>query len=194
MTLAPEARSLPLLICCSSNYIKLNGNDLTSGIPYKEKNIYIKIINGEPYHADIILAEPSLNPVISPKLADVIKEKKIQYGELIPIYEGFYKDYFVLNAIPLLDLVDEKKSTTLCVINRKNIYVNAYLKEYSGPDGIFRIKNYSVFPFVTEGMIQIIKQFDHKGITFRDGILANSAEYQKLMNKGRSVNRRSKGD
>jgi hypothetical protein len=183
MSLAPEASSLPLLICCSSNYIELNGNDLTSGIPYKEKYIYTKMKNGEPYYADIILAEPSLNPVISPKLASVIKEKKIQYGELIPIYEGFYKDYFVLNAIPLLDLVDERKSTTMCV-NGRNIYVNAYLKEYSGPDGIFRIKNYAVFPFVTEGMIQIIKQFDHKGITFRDDMLVNSAMYQKIMNKG----------
>jgi hypothetical protein len=185
MSLAQEASSLPLLLCCSSNYIRLNGNDLTSGIPYKEKYIYTKMKYGEPYHADIILAEPCLNPVISPKLADVIKEKKVQYGELIPIYEGFYKDYFVLNAIPLLDLIDEEKSTTLCVINGKNIYDNAYLKEYSGPDGIFRIKDYNVFPFVTEGMIQIIKQFDHKGITFRDDMLVNSAEYQKLINKGR---------
>ena len=180
LTLAQEASLLPLLLCCSSNYIKLNGNDLTSGIPYKEKNIYIKIVNGEPYHADIILAEPCLTPVISPKLASVIKEKHFQYGEMIPIYDGFYKDYFVLNPIPLIDLVDEKKSTTLC-INGKNIYLNAYLKEYSGPDGFFRIRDYAVMPFVTEEMIQIIKQFNYKGIAFRDGILANSAEYQKLV-------------
>jgi len=176
--MTPASNSLPLLLCCSSNYIKLNGNDLISGIPYKGKYIYIKIVNGKPYHADIILAEPCLNPVISPKLASVIKEKKVQYGELIPIYEGFYKDYFVLNAIPLLDIVNEEKSTTMC-INGKNIYVNVYLNEYSGPDGVFRIRDYAVIPFVTEGMIQIIKQFDYKGIAFRDDMLVNSAKYQK---------------
>ena len=42
-------------------------------------------------------------------------------------------------------------------------------------------KDYAVMPFVTEGVIQIIKYFNYKGITFSDGMLANSATYKKLM-------------
>ena len=171
MTLASESSTLSLLVCCSSNYIELDGNHLASGVPYKGEYINIKVNYGEPYYADIILSEPCLSPVVSPKLAFAIKEKDLHYGEMIPIVDGFYKDYFVLNPLPLLDLVDEKNSTNFFIVTGHKIYSTVQLKEYSGSQGFFRITNFNAFPFVTDDVIRFIKQFDYKGIAFSDDLI-----------------------
>jgi hypothetical protein len=89
--------------------VELNGNDLTSGIPYTGDSIHIEVKNDKPYYADIILAEPCLIPVVSPELASAIKKRHFHYGEMIPIINDFYKDFYVLNPFPLIDLLDEKK-------------------------------------------------------------------------------------
>ena len=172
MTMASEAGSLPLLVCCTENHIELNGNDLTSGIPYKGKSIYVDVKHGEPYFADILLAAPSLIPVISPKLASVLRERSFLYGEMIPIINDFYNGFFVLNLIPRIELLDENKSMAIFV-NGNKIYYRAHLNKYSGQEGIFRIKNFATFPFVTDGVIQMFSQFDHKGINFSDEMVTH---------------------
>jgi hypothetical protein len=61
----------------------------------------------------------------------------------------------------------KKNSNAICV-NGNKIYFNIRLKEYPGQGGIFRIKNYAIFPFITDDMVEMLYQYEYKGITFRD--------------------------
>ena len=167
LTLTEEPHSLPLLTCCDSDYMELHSNYLTSGVPFNGKAVYIKVEYGEPYSADIILAEPGMIPIISSKLANAIKEAGIHYGELVPVIDDYYKDYYVLNPT-LIDLIDEKNSLDFFLLKEHKVYINPRLHKYSGPEGIFRIKGISAFPYITDSVIQIIKQFDHSGIAFSE--------------------------
>ncbi|NMB65869.1 MAG: hypothetical protein GYA16_13475 [Spirochaetes bacterium] len=149
--------------------------NLWSGLKYTGDGLilHLRDFEDEPFHIDIFLELNSNLPIVSPKLLSALESNGCEYGQAIPVLNGFYTGYSVLN-LPVLDLIDMEASQAsvitmgdVSILRCKSSDNKPVFKKYTGTTALFRIQHQFRSTYCSDDFAEYFTAFDCRAIVLK---------------------------